>query len=428
MNTTTHVCAGMACGTVAAGFFANNPTIHWGVNELTGIAIGLVALGASLPDLDSRQSPISRVFPFLSQPISRRWPHRTLLHSLFGLMLWAVVCYGLLWAGDLIVDTVIGQRPNHCGIFAWLFAFAYASHLALDSFTRQGVRWLYPLVKSPFGHPSSEQYRIITGDKRAEWLISSSAAAVVLALASFALQGADVSLQNIIGKYKQLSDIYQQSEQTEVVVNFVGHFEHDKAPVSGRALILESANSCLVVWWQGKIYSIGEGQGDIYLRSGKCEFLGVPPLVREVDYSDSRWEKVVGEAGERVLISGELIANQPLVAREETAGRTVKVSPTSLSFHFAGQEDLEALQIHPKIVVSELRQEQERKQRTVDSLITARVGVRGLYQRDTMLSQIEEIRKEIETLEAKLKTRAGEAEELRFSGRLRVRTLPYFEQ
>lgn len=87
-----------------------------------------IAAGVALvPDIDTRQSFLGRLLPWLAEPIEYHFGHRTVTHSLIVSILLAV---GLWWI-----------LPY--GI--WLAVVAgYASHPVLDWMTPSGVEWLWP--------------------------------------------------------------------------------------------------------------------------------------------------------------------------------------------------------------------------------------------------------------------------------------------
>ncbi len=132
----------------------------------------LAAFGAPLPDLDAAESTVKslrignvRPFALLSTLAYRTWGHRGLLHSPFGLILFALVCIpvAVLWG-------------PWAALALWL---GYASHLAGDSSTRTGIPawpndpyrrwWLVP-----------RRLRLVTGSPDEEAVFALFAIAVLL--------------------------------------------------------------------------------------------------------------------------------------------------------------------------------------------------------------------------------------------------------
>lgn len=104
-------------------------TWHWGLTghpPALGLAL-LAGLWGWLPDMDTQASWLGRALPFLSEPLERRFGHRTVTHSLPALALCgglAALLYGAGWR--------------------WLAA-AYGLHLVVDMLVGTGVPLLYPL-------------------------------------------------------------------------------------------------------------------------------------------------------------------------------------------------------------------------------------------------------------------------------------------
>ncbi|MCP3678424.1 MAG: hypothetical protein GY721_12805, partial [Deltaproteobacteria bacterium] len=80
-----------------------------------------------LPDIDTQTSTIGRAFPFIAEPIERRYGHRQITHSLLALLILGLI----LWL----------TFPQDW----WLLLSAYGSHLIIDTLTgTQGIPLLWP--------------------------------------------------------------------------------------------------------------------------------------------------------------------------------------------------------------------------------------------------------------------------------------------
>lgn len=118
-----------------AVMFGNNPVKHHPL--LSGCLLVGVALGSLLPDIDHPKSTISNLLPPL------RWPfiltrHRGITHSLAFLIGAGVISL-------MICKTAhVGLYGQYTAIGMWL---GYFLHLVEDSFSKQGIAWLYPITK-----------------------------------------------------------------------------------------------------------------------------------------------------------------------------------------------------------------------------------------------------------------------------------------
>jgi inner membrane protein len=99
---------------------------YMGLNMSSAAMVGVAAVGALLPDLDSPASTLGRLLPI--NPFSTILRHRGLLHSVSMLILGAALWY-------------YNQQP------LWLVFLlsGYASHLVGDALTVQGIPFFYPI-------------------------------------------------------------------------------------------------------------------------------------------------------------------------------------------------------------------------------------------------------------------------------------------
>lgn len=128
------------------------------------LATGIVALSANFiggltPDIDQptadlwHRIPLGSIFGKMISPLLGG--HRFISHSLFGIFLFGFLSNYILTAisGVLLVNTGI----------VWLgFMIGYISHLIMDTFTKEGVPWLFP-IPIRFGIPPFKFLRIKTG-------------------------------------------------------------------------------------------------------------------------------------------------------------------------------------------------------------------------------------------------------------------------
>lgn len=91
--------------------------------------LGLVLLGALLPDIDHRESIISKWMYPLAWVISFFFKHRGIIHSLFFIA-------GLFG----VISSFFGPA------YAFPLVTGFLSHVIIDSFTVRGINYLYPLT------------------------------------------------------------------------------------------------------------------------------------------------------------------------------------------------------------------------------------------------------------------------------------------
>jgi membrane-bound metal-dependent hydrolase YbcI (DUF457 family) len=126
-----------------------------------------VGFGALLPDIDNARSTLGRKFGVISKEIQRVAGHRTIMHSLLGLVLVALLAIGL----ERVVIYLLGLQgyvvpadlisTSHL-VFAGML-FGYVMHIAADALTLGGVPLFWPNRKR-YGFPPNPHMRFRTGD------------------------------------------------------------------------------------------------------------------------------------------------------------------------------------------------------------------------------------------------------------------------
>lgn len=128
------------------------------------LATGLVAFTANMigglaPDIDQptadlwRRLPVGTLIGKILSPILGG--HRFISHSIIGIILFgAGAKFLLIHMGSVLLVDV--------GIVWWSFMIGYVSHLVMDTFTKEGVPWFFP-VPIRLGVPPIRFLRISTG-------------------------------------------------------------------------------------------------------------------------------------------------------------------------------------------------------------------------------------------------------------------------
>lgn len=131
------------------------------------IFFSMVALGALLPDIDNARSTIGQRFGWISKEIQHIAGHRTIFHSLLGLLLGSLLALGM----EQLIIVLLAQRgfifpaqfieKSHLVFAAVLIGCIL--HIAADGLTEGGVPLLWPNHKH-FGFPPNPHWRFRTGD------------------------------------------------------------------------------------------------------------------------------------------------------------------------------------------------------------------------------------------------------------------------
>ncbi|SRR5579883_3476969 len=131
-----------------------------------GIYYFSVGFGALLPDIDNARSTMGHRFGRISKSIQHMTGHRTLFHSLLGLVIGSLLAIGLeqvvvfllSMRGWILPATFVGG--SHIVFFGILFGCIM--HIAADALTLGGVPLFWPSHKR-YGFPPDPHWRFRTG-------------------------------------------------------------------------------------------------------------------------------------------------------------------------------------------------------------------------------------------------------------------------
>jgi inner membrane protein len=111
----------------------------------------IIAAGASslLPDIDTNQSTLGKIFQPISKYLDENYGHRTLTHSWLGLGALAILCIPFyFWTPSIYFAILIG----------------FISHLIIDCFNKTGIPFFWP-SEVYFVLPGNPRWRIEVGSK-----------------------------------------------------------------------------------------------------------------------------------------------------------------------------------------------------------------------------------------------------------------------
>ncbi|UQS86203.1 metal-dependent hydrolase (plasmid) [Nicoliella spurrieriana] len=149
----THIAVSEAL--VLGGLYFTNQPISVEMISVLGVWIG-----AQMPDIDVKNTRINRFFGVFGFIFAMQ-KHRTWTHSI-----WAVLLMGGA-ANYLPVLQMMNANfaaINFQRVFYWAIFAGYLLHLLEDSFSKQGVRWLYPIsVKGTYNKHRR------AGSRRSKW-------------------------------------------------------------------------------------------------------------------------------------------------------------------------------------------------------------------------------------------------------------------
>ncbi|ADL36325.1 hypothetical protein bpr_II388 (plasmid) [Butyrivibrio proteoclasticus B316] len=104
-------------------------------NEAMVMIEGAV-IGSLIPDIDNKTSTIGKPL-FILRPFQGTYDHRSRLPHTF--------------LGCLMFTSIVAVLSSFDPLLVGGFLFGYILHLFVDSYTKQGIRWLYPISKKYYG-------------------------------------------------------------------------------------------------------------------------------------------------------------------------------------------------------------------------------------------------------------------------------------
>lgn len=123
------------------------------------VAVSANLIGGLTPDIDQptadlwHKIPAGTIFGKILYPLLGG--HRFISHSILGIVLFG-------FGAHLLLDAIHSVLLVNMTVVWWAFMIGYVSHLLMDTFTRDGVPWLFP-IPIRLGIPPFKFMRIKTG-------------------------------------------------------------------------------------------------------------------------------------------------------------------------------------------------------------------------------------------------------------------------
>lgn len=211
-----------------------------------------LCLGALLPDLDSQNSFLGYLLPWISRPLESRFGYLQEWHTL---------------AAAALVGLIATPIIPLASLQAWyLIPLGFLSHLVVDMLSPQGIMLLWPISRT--------RYCVFGGLVEAPGGASEQRLALALALATVALLSV-VDIGNPapppppVPSYEQTVERYYDLRGRNLVFAAVqGTWQATGRRIGGRFEILNAAGESFIVLdrFSGKVFTAGRSEGDdLYL-------------------------------------------------------------------------------------------------------------------------------------------------------------------
>jgi membrane-bound metal-dependent hydrolase YbcI (DUF457 family) len=326
VNAGTHIAFAGLCGVIAQGFgYTLEPA-------------GLLALGVGsvLPDVDTSTSVIGQSFPSLSRWLERRFGHRTITHSLLGVLILASISSPLFFW--------------HSSVFAFLL-LGFVSHLILDTFNISGVPLLWPsrIVFWFFPHRA---YRVAYNSPL-ERLIAFSCVVTALAFIPFSSVGFSNSFHKFLGTPSGVvSDYLEWRDQFEVFAEVDGFNVETQEKIHGRYRVVDAIGKegVIVEDEAGDALGMGLARGAQVSVYHVAAFKSQPIQTKEyrLEFESEPLEQLLSRLpkANRVWITANLQTRDRIEPAPPKVGRypRVRAFGKTLEVRSARPSDLEGLQ------------------------------------------------------------------------------------
>jgi inner membrane protein len=198
------------------------------------LPLGLAILGSQLPDLDTTESTIGKIFFPISSWIEDRFPHRSITHSLLATGVLAVVAIAIgYYCGD--IKTAAALPLGHL-----LSCFS-------DTFTKQGVQLFYP-VPAWAVSVSNPRRRLKTGGAGELWVLGGAIALLCFGIYLANGGGITQKVSQSLGLKDGIVQVYNSKAATNhVYANIKGVWASDRTPADGKYLIIGNEGNEFIV-------------------------------------------------------------------------------------------------------------------------------------------------------------------------------------
>ncbi|MEG4293240.1 metal-dependent hydrolase [Microcoleus sp. C2C3] len=264
-----------------------------------------VAIAASqIPDIDTSTSSIGQILWPISRWIEKRYPHRSITHSLIFTAALGLISFGIWWRHQIDVKVAIALPLGHL-----VSCFS-------DTFTKAGVQLFWP---SPlwcvFG--LNPKRRLTTGGTGEYWVLVAAIAAIAINFGLINGGGLGQFTAESLGLRSGILENFQQNANNKEVFAIVeGSFLADSSNASGKYFILSQVGNEFVLLNRSGIYQTGMGAQitatRINTEVGQASLRQILPLTFA---EEEILPKLVAVAGAHpkalILLTGQLTIDSP---------------------------------------------------------------------------------------------------------------------
>lgn len=203
------------------------------LGETSPLVVGAAILGSQLPDIDTTESAMGKLFYPIARWIEDRFPHRTVTHSFLfsvGIAIASIPLY--LWVNPKV---------------AYALPLGHLLAIMSDTFTKQGVQlfWPSPVWCITGSNPNA---RLSTGSTGEFWVIGLTTIALMVALNIQTDGGLMLSVDKILGMHEGVVNTYNEQGKThQIFVKVIGVNAKDRSPISKEYFLVAAGQKQLIL-------------------------------------------------------------------------------------------------------------------------------------------------------------------------------------
>ena len=203
------------------------------LGDSSPLVVGAAILGSQLPDIDTTESAMGKLFYPIARWIEDRFPHRTVTHSFLfsvGIAIASIPLY--LWVSPKV---------------AYALPLGHLFAIMSDTFTKQGVQlfWPSPVWCITGSNPNA---RLSTGSTGEFWVIGLTTIALMIALNIQTDGGLMLSVDKLMGLQDGVVNVYNTTGKTNhIFVKVSGVSAKDRSPINQEYFLIGAGEKQLIL-------------------------------------------------------------------------------------------------------------------------------------------------------------------------------------
>lgn len=336
----THSVFGIFLTLIILAVFGVQWGLHWSI-------ILFALIGSIFPDIDHPRSTIGKLFSFISIPLERKYGHRTITHSLVGLVFSSVIFGFLVLFGIFIFGFVLKFEVGGSELAPrWIAAFSisYFSHLVLDMLNPRGSQMFWPDTGRDV-IPKNPKFRPESGAK-VELVIF--AFLIILMIFAFPISkyGIASSLRWLLATPGSAIEEFK-TMKTHSYLDFKGIVNETMEPIAGKAEILGVTNKRLIIFYNNNVYTLSdELTADIIASHVRVKKSSNSINIEHRDFNNANRDYLLTNIPKGTLISGIIHLPEGMdinIPTGNSSFKTIEQKGKDLIISYASKNQLEKL-------------------------------------------------------------------------------------